>query len=112
MNKNYKNYSKPNNQIEEPQIAEEEVSEPKKHMIGTVMDCSSLNIRAKSNVNSEIIATVKAGTELLIDKDESVNEWYKVCTEAGIEGFCMKRYVSIHLVDVNPDDEIAQLILK
>ena len=77
MNKNYKNYSKPNNQIEEPQIAEEEVSKPKKQMIGTIMDCSSLNIRAKSNINSEIIATVKAGTELLIDKDESVNEWHE-----------------------------------
>ena len=47
-----------------------------------------------------------------VKKLESVNEWYKVCTEAGIEGFCMKKYVSIHLVDVNPDDEIAQLILK
>lgn len=112
MNKNYKNYSKPNNQIEEPQIAEKEVSEPKKHMIGTVMDCSSLNIRAKSNVNSEIIATVKAGTKLLINEDESVSDWYKVYTKTGIEGFCMKRYVSIHLVDINPDDEIAQLILK
>ena len=112
MNKNYKNYSKPNNQIEDPQIAEEEVSKPKKPMIGTVMDCSSLNIRAKSNINSEIIATVKAGTELLIDKDKSVNEWYKVCTEAGIEGFCMKKNVSIHIVDVNPADEIAQLIME
>lgn len=112
MNKNYKNYSKPNNQIEEPQITEEEVKESKKLMIGTVMDCSSLNIRAKSNINSEIIATVKAGTELLIDKDESVNDWYKVYTETGIEGFCMKKYVSVHIVDVNPDDEIIQLIMK
>ena len=95
MNKNYKNYSKPNNQIEEPQIAEEEVSEPKKQMIGTVMDCSSLNIRSKSSTNSEIIATVKAGTKLLINEDESVSDWYKVCTEAGIEGFCMRKYVSV-----------------
>ena len=108
MNKNYKNYSKPNNQVEEPQIAEEEVSKPKKQMIGVVIDCSSLNIRAKSNINSEIIATVKAGTELLINEDESVNEWYKVCTEAGIEGFCMKKYVSVRIV--NADDEIFQLM--
>ena len=108
MNKNYKNYSKPNNQVEEPQIAEEEVSKPKKQMIGVVIDCSSLNIRAKSNINSEIIATVKAGTELLINEDESVNEWYKVCTEAGIEGFCMKKYISIRIVDT--EDENSQLM--
>ena len=108
MNKNYKNYSKPNNQVEEPQIAEEEVIKPKKQMIGVVIDCSSLNIRAKSNINSEIIATVKAGTELLINEDESVNEWYKVCTEAGIEGFCMKKYISICIVDT--DDENSQLM--
>lgn len=108
MNKNYKNYSKPNNRVEEPQIAEEEVSKPKKQMIGVVIDCSSLNIRAKSNINSEIIATVKAGTELLINEDESVNEWYKVCTEAGIEGFCMKKYISIRIVDT--DDENSQLM--
>ena len=108
MNKNYKNYSKTNNQVEEPQIAEEEVSKPKKQMIGVVIDCSSLNIRAKSNINSEIITTVKAGTELLINEDESVNEWYKVCTEAGIEGFCMKKYISIRIVDT--DDENSQLM--
>lgn len=108
MNKNYKNYSKPNNQVEEPQITEEEVSKPKKQMIGVVIDCSSLNIRAKSNINSEIIATVKAGTELLINEDESVNEWYKVCTEAGIEGFCMKKYISVRII--NADDEIFQLM--
>ena len=108
MNKNYKNYSKPNNQVEEPQIAEEEVSKPKKQMIGVVIDCSSLNIRAKSNINSEIIATVKAGTELLINEDESVNEWYKVCTEAGIEGFCMKKYISIRIVYT--EDENSQLM--
>ena len=36
----------------------------------------------------------------------------ELAKEAGIEGFCMKRYVSIHLVDVNPDDEIIQLIMK
>lgn len=95
MNKNYRDYSKPNKPIEEPQITEEEVSEPKKQMIGTVMDCSSLNIRSKSSINSEIIVTVKAGTELLINEDESVSEWYKVCTEAGIEGFCMRKYVSV-----------------
>lgn len=108
MNKNYKDYSKPNNQIEESQIAEEEVSEPKKQMIGTVMDCSSLNIRAKSSINSEIIATVKAGTKLLINEDESIGEWYKVCTEVGIEGFCMKKYISVRIV--NADDEIFQLM--
>ena len=95
MNKNYKNYSKPNNQIEEPQIAEEEITEVKKPMIGVVVECSSLNIRSKSSTNSEIIATVKAGTELLINEDESVSEWFKVCTEAGIEGFCMRKYVSV-----------------
>ena len=95
MNKDYKNYSKPKKQVEEPQIVEEEVSEPKKQMIGVVVECSSLNIRSKSSTNSEIIATVKAGTELLINEDESVSEWFKVCTEAGIEGFCMRKYVSV-----------------
>lgn len=100
MKNNYKNYSKPNDQVEEPQIPEEEVSEPKKQMIGVVMDCSILNIRAKSNIKSEIIATVKSGTKLMIDEDESVGEWFKICTEAGIEGFCMKKYVSVRAVNV------------
>lgn len=102
MNENYKNYSKLNKPIEE------EIVEVKKPMIGVVIDCSSLNIRAKSNINSEIITTIKAGTKLLINEDESVNEWYKVCTEAGIEGFCMKKYISVRIVDA--DDEIFQLM--
>ena len=105
MNKNYRDYSKPNKPIVEPQITEEEITEVKepvigvvevkRPMIGVVVECSSLNIRSKTSINSEIIATVKAGTELLINEDESVSEWYKVCTEAGIEGFCMRKYVSV-----------------
>jgi len=34
-------------------------------------------------------------TELMIDENESTEEFYKVFTIAGIEGFCMKKFIAI-----------------
>jgi hypothetical protein len=31
----------------------------------------------------------------MIDEKESTEEFYKVCTAAGIEGFCMKKFIAI-----------------
>lgn len=63
--------------------------------IGIVTDCLLLNIREEPDLDGKIIGTVDALSELVVDTDASNDEFYKVCTEAGVEGFCMKRYVAI-----------------
>lgn len=71
---------------------DEEVIEP---FIGTVVNCTKLNVRKEPNKESEIVCKVDSGSELMIDTTKSTDDWYSVCTEAGIEGFCMKEYISV-----------------
>lgn len=66
--------------------------EPK---IGTVTDCIRLNVRKDPNTNAEIICEVSAATDLMIDEEQSTDTFYKVFTAAGVEGYCMKRFVTI-----------------
>lgn len=64
-------------------------------VIGTVTNCSQLNIRKKPTIKGDKIEVVKTNDKLTIDLAGSNDEWYKVVTEAGKKGFCMKRYVTI-----------------
>lgn len=76
------------NNIEE---VEETKPEPK---IGIVTDCIKLNVRKNPNPNAEIICEVSAATDLMIDEEQSTDTFYKVFTAAGVEGYCMKRFVT------------------
>lgn len=67
-----------------------------KSKIGTVVDnCTMLNVREKPNLDAAVICSVNTGSKLVITEEESTDEWFKVCTEAGAEGFCMKDYVTV-----------------
>ena len=61
--------------------------------IGIVIDCVKLNIRRYPKKESYVLCEVPVLTELRIDSDRSTDEWLSVCTAAGIEGFCMTKYV-------------------
>lgn len=62
---------------------------------GTVINCTSLNIRKEPNVDSDILCFVRVGTTLMIDESMSTEDWYNVYTAAGMSGFCMKNYVKV-----------------
>lgn len=62
---------------------------------GRVVDCSRLNIRKKPTVNAEVLTTVKKDSELILDLIKSNEKWFKVCTTSGVEGYCMKQYVTV-----------------
>lgn len=64
-------------------------------VIGVVTDCLKLNIRQRPYKDSEVVAIVSCLDELSIDIEASTNDWYAVCTAAGIEGFCMKKFVAV-----------------
>lgn len=66
-----------------------------KEVIGIVTDCQVLNIRTTPSGDAGIPCTVHALSELMINLAESTEEFYKVCTAAGVEGFCTKKYVAI-----------------
>ena len=76
------------------EVVVETVSEPEVVM-GTVFNCQKLNIRKEPRVNADILCVVPAGTELCVCQDNSTGEWLNVTTEAGINGYCMKAYISV-----------------
>lgn len=64
-------------------------------MLTGVANCLRLHIYSEPNVDSEIVCKVRYLTELSIDLDESTEDFYKVCTAVGAEGFCERDLVTI-----------------
>lgn len=62
---------------------------------GVVTDCLKLNVRKESNTDADIVAVIDLLTEVMIDMDDSSDEFYKICTADGVEGFCMKKYIAV-----------------
>lgn len=63
--------------------------------MGFVTNCKKLNIREEPRTDATIVCEVDYQTELMIDENESTEEFYKIFTAAGIEGFCMKKFITI-----------------
>lgn len=77
------------NQLEiEPEIT----PEPTK---GIVVDCARLNVRKKPNADAEVVHIIERSAKVLIDEENSTKSFYKVCTEVGVEGYCMKQFIEI-----------------
>lgn len=65
---------------------------------GVVTDCLRLNIRKEPSPNGEVLTVIDALSEVMVDINGSSDAFYKVCTIAGIEGFCMKKYIALREV--------------
>lgn len=75
--------------------SEDNESEKVETVIGVVTDCAKLNLRRNPDPEAEILTTLPALAEVDVDPEESTDTFYKVCTAAGIQGFCMKKYIAI-----------------
>lgn len=80
--------------IEEPIIEEPIIEEPKS-ISGIVTDCIKLNVREQPNPNADILGTINEGSEVIVSEDESTDDFYKICTSAGLDGYCMRKFISI-----------------
>lgn len=81
-------------QIEESKIEESKIERPQ-YPTGVVTDCLKLNVRSDPHPTATILGVVTAATELIVIKAESTKDFYKICTPAGLEGYCMKKFVTI-----------------
>lgn len=89
----------------EPEIAIEPTPEPEAiveakepeivqtRKIGRVFGCAKLNVRKAPKPKADIVCEINCHTEVEIDEDESTEDFYKIYTTSGIEGFCMKSYI-------------------
>lgn len=62
---------------------------------GVVTDCTKLRVRREPSVDAEVLAIIDALSEVKVDVDAATDDFYKVCTAAGIEGFCMRKYIAL-----------------
>ena len=88
-------------QIVIPEVEPEHVSDPEPSVeqenrkFGKVNNCKKLNIRKLPSRDAEIVSELVEGSEVMIDEKESTALFYKICTEHGIDGYCMKDYITV-----------------
>lgn len=86
----------PLKKVDEPAtIRNPEPPKPAETIIGIVTNCIRLNVRETPIISAKILSEVDVNSKLMIDETESTEEWFKVYTETGIEGFCMKKFITI-----------------
>lgn len=78
------------------EVVEEVVEHYVEHKSGVVTDCIRLNVRKEPNTNAEVACVVGVAEDLNVFENESTEDFYKVRTMDGVEGYCMKRFVTIN----------------
>ena len=109
MKEKYLNNEKPSRGLRrEAGVVEETVAEPvdqpveeapkKESKVGIVANCEKLNLRRsplKDSDGANIITELLPGVAVVIDEDESTPNFYKVTTETGLEGYCMRQFIEL-----------------
>lgn len=71
-------------------------SEKNAAVIGVVVFCQKLRVRSEPSADTDnTVATLDVLSEVMVDEDASTEDFYKVCTAAGMEGFCMKKFIAL-----------------
>ena len=80
----------------DPESTVEPVADDKADTIlGVVTECAKLNVRKEPLADAEVLTTIPLAAEVQVDISESTNGFYKVCTGAGVEGYCVEKYINI-----------------
>lgn len=66
---------------------------------GIVTDCLRLSVRERpesfARAWNRVMAVIPALTWVTVDLDKSTDEFYKIRTDDGFEGFCRKKNIAI-----------------
>ena len=79
----------------EPEPDPEPSIEPENRKFGKISNCKKLNVRKLPSRDAGIVSELVEGSEVMIDEKESTALFYKIYTEPGIEGFCMKQFIKV-----------------
>ena len=79
----------------EPEPDPEPSIEPENRKFGKISNCKKLNVRKFPSRDAGIVSELVEGSEVMIDEKESTALFYKIYTEHGIEGFCMKQFIKV-----------------
>lgn len=87
------NYNKMSNKdVVENEV--EPVAEPIVEVEGRV-NCRKLYLRSEADVESEPLRILSDGTLVRVYLTTSTDAFYHVCTVNGLEGFCMKPFITL-----------------
>ena len=78
--------------IDEPVV---EVAPEPATVEGVVDGCAQMYVRSEASADSEPLGIIKCGTKVQIYETDSTRDFYSVCTETGLEGFCMKKFIAV-----------------
>ena len=60
-----------------------------------IVTCSFLNVREAPDVNAAVVTTIHKGHKLMVNENASTVDFYSVCTETGVDGYCMKQFIAV-----------------
>ena len=87
------------NQVEEnKEPVVEEIRQEQVLVDGIVSGCELLNIRSKGSKDADVLCTLGVNTMVKVDltADSEAEEFYKIITPNGVEGYCMKKFITIN----------------
>lgn len=84
------------NPVVEEEVIEEPIREESNNISGVVSGCKKLNVREQPDFNAEVVCVISEGSEVVVVMNENHGDFYKVCTAAGMEGYCMKKFISVN----------------
>lgn len=79
------------------EVAETVSDLPEIPATGTVVGCTKLNVRAYPASNADIVCIVDGGAPVEVIAAKTTIDWAAVVTEAGIEGYCMRKFIDVAL---------------
>ena len=80
-----------------PVVETVETVTPSKTVEGVVFNCAKLNVRSKPSITGEIVCVLNVSSEIEIDVEKSIPDWFYICTATGVEGYCMRQFVEANL---------------
>lgn len=63
--------------------------------VGIVVNCPRLNVRMKPRADADVICVIDRDSKVMIDEENSTKNFYKICAEVGVEGYCMKQFINV-----------------
>lgn len=63
--------------------------------VGVVVGCSKLNIRKEPSIKAEVIGQIPLNSKIVVYSDEVYQDFYRICTYSGVEGYCMKKFINL-----------------
>ena len=78
-------------------LAAPETAPATETVTGVVVNCAKLNVRANPSTDADVVCVLNAASEIEVNVAESNDEWVKVCTATGIDGYCMRKFIDVNL---------------